>query len=116
MCGGHSESDGARSGECRYEGKGELASARSARSAHKQEGELNTRASLHANAKRESVTLSTSLYANVELGKSTTRGEVSRQGKETGTLRKEKHNKSVYGNEKSRHDGVVRHTNHHHFH
>ena len=51
-------------------------------------GELNTRVSLHANAKRESVTLSTSLYANIELGKSTTRGEVSRQGKETGTFKK----------------------------
>ena len=52
----------------------ELASVRGTSPVHKQEGELNAKASLHANAECESVTLSTSLYANVELGKSTTGG------------------------------------------
>ena len=93
MCGGHLESDGARKAEMsmRWEKGGDSRWREVRVLSINKKSELNTRASLHANAKRESVTLSTSLYANVELDKSTTRGEGVRvKGKETGTFQDKK--------------------------
>ena len=100
MCGGHLESDSAHGAGCRNERKGELALMRGTCSVHKQEGESNAEASLHANAKCGSKMLSTSLYANVGL-------EVMLQQEGRGTsqeirnfFRKRNHNKSLYGNER----------------
>ena len=112
MCGGHLESDGAHSARCRFERKKGDSRRREIQDLFiNKKGELNTRASLHANAKRESEPSSTSLHVNVGL-------EVfynKRGGYETKernrNFRKEKRNKSVHGNEKGRHESFVHHTN-----
>ena len=79
----------------------ELASVRGTSPVHKQEGESNAEASLHANARCGSGTLSTSLYVYVGLEVVYNKRGVRDKGYGTGTFKKRKHNKSVHGNERS---------------
>ena len=89
--------------------KGELASARSARSVHKQEGELKAKASLHTNAECE-----VRAVEHVTLCERWTRGGLQQDGgtsPETRNRNFRKENISkAYTETKGRHDGVVRHT------
>ena len=85
----------------------ELASVRGTSPVHKQEGELNAKASLHANAECE-----VRAVEHVTLCERWTRGGLQQDGgtspeTRNRNFRKENITKSLYGVKKGRHDGVV---------